>query len=437
MNTSTGPTSSFLSKDSGHNLTSTPEHAYDAISGSVSLLNDQLLSVRQRAAAYISSHARELSSLPPSLIERLVLEPNSAVVRAIIDSIPRVSCHAEIVVPILLHTLADTRPGVALTAARSLGALGITARSAFIPMQILSLAVGSESPDPRRSAFEKALTTQAREEYARCGEVLRAIIQCGFKELYSHLLDILRAPSHHDTNINVTPVVIGICLGSEKMRNRSLKIVRKHGQAMCNHHLAASAIEGALAFIAPEIERELTGNGAKTNFFHACCKTRPHSGLEYVISRLSVLSNENLELLRDYTGAYLSEGQVCESTVRRMCDALWIPELSTIRAAATNLGVLTDLFPRQIAIEVLDRIFEAIVLQANEPPELAASLVTAVSYISQYGQEILDRCANIISANLGRNVDATVAQILESVSFVIPDQERRALAMMRYLVRPE
>lgn len=406
---------------------------YDRISASLSLITDSSVEVRRAAATQITQCAAEVQSLPHELIAALLKESDATATGTLIDSLPRMRCPTERSVPALIALLNDSREQVAIASAQALGALGNFARGVFIPMAILSRGAFSPSNDPRVTAFERSLSDSGLAEYTKLRGYVENQLSDGIKPLRTRLRGALVSPPVSPDESLTQLVVIALCLGSESTRSLASNVLINLRRCVCADPRSLSLVEGALAFTANQIERTDVSNCEKLEFFEVCRETRLASGLEYVIASLRISRDPRLESTRDFTTVYISEGDLCESTVHRMCQELWGFDSEMVCVAATNLGALVDRLPPDIAQHVVTSLFNTLVIRAEEGARLTSALVAGILYLRRFEAEVVEHCERLVAAKLGTNVDRVVEDIMEDFSVYDPEYKRRALGIRQYL----
>lgn len=418
-----------------HKTSTTPERRYDPISASVSLIADPSAEVRAAAATLLLQRASEIHSLPGELIAAVLNEPNTAIACSIIESFSRMGCSTERGVPALIALLNDSREEIAVAAALALSALGDSARGAFIPMAILSRGAFGPSNDPRVAVFERGLSASSHAQYTQQRDYVNDQLSDGIEALRARLRGALASPPGGPDALLVPSVVLGLCIGSESIRSLASRVFVNLRRFVCPHSESLSLVEGALAFTAQQIERSDLSNRKKREFFDACRETRLASGLEYVIADLRISQDPRLESTRNFTTVYLSEGNLCESTVHRMCEELWGFDCDMVRVAATNLGALVDRLPPETAHRVITSFFDTLVVRAGEGAQLTSALIAGILYLRQFEAQVVEHCERLVAAKLGSAVDRAVEVIMEEFSVYDPDYKARALGIRQYLAR--
>jgi len=342
-------------------------------------------------------------------------------------------CSTERSVPALIALLNDSREQIAIASAQALGALGNGAQGAFIPVAVLSRGAFAPSNDPRVAAFEESLSDSNRAQYTKQRDYVENHLADGIKALRARLRGALSSPPGGPDDLLVQSVVLSLCLGSESIRSLASNVFINLRHVVCADAGSLSLVEGALAFTAQHIGRSDISNSKKYEFFEACRETRLASGLEYVIADLRAFHDSRVESTRDFTTVYLSEGNLCESTVNRVCQELWEFDSEMVCVAATNLGALVDRLSPDIAHHVIASLFDTLVVRAGEGAQLTSALVAGILYLRQFEAQVVEHCERLVAAKLGPAVDRVVENIMEKFSVYDPEYKARAIGIRKYL----
>jgi hypothetical protein len=300
-------------------------------------------------------------------------------------------------------------------------------------MIILDRGSSLGTPDPRVVVFESHLSDDSRDSYGDTSHRIDTIRASGRRALRTELRRALAADVAALNELSPEALAFSMCLGSEHMRSLASSVWIKWAYVMEGSAAIFSLVEGALAFVAPEVQRGEHSDATIDSFFEACRETRSHGGLEFVIASLSFGDNVMADSLRDFTTVYLAEAELLDATVRRMCDQLLYSDPRMTLAIATNLGTLAHRLPEPLTSRVIDTLFTTLVIRAAEGEKVSSALERGIVNLSELYEGVLTRCERLVSSGIGSATRDAITRILSSMRTDNSDVNRRRDMLLRYL----